>query len=61
MNGLGRYLCLKTKKVIALLGLPLLTLRDSRGIEPPLTINALEAFLIRFGACIKADWKVLFL
>ena len=33
MNDLGRYLRLYTNKVIDLLGPPLLTLCDSRGIE----------------------------
>ena len=28
------------------------------GLKRPLIINALEAILIHFGACIKADWKV---
>ena len=36
MNDLGRYLRLYTNKVIDLLGPPLLTLCDSRGIETPL-------------------------
>jgi len=49
MNDLGRYLCLCTKKVIDLLGPPLLTLCDSRGINPYTDYQYFMDFLLLCG------------
>ena len=58
MNDLGRHLRLYTNKVIDLLGPPLLTFCDSRGIETPIDYQCFRSNFDTFWSVYQSRLEV---